>query len=189
MVIHLRKSILKLLIISFLIGWAAGVLYDNLLSTPSIRTQNLSHEVLGVYFSPKGGCADQVIYWMKRANSSIHIMIYSFTLDSIGNAILEAYERGVEVQVIFEKSQISQYSEYYRLKSAGVMVRVDTNPHLMHHKVMIVDGIVVLTGSFNWSASAENENNENLIVIKSKAIAEVYEAEFKKIWSQSITET
>lgn len=189
MVICLKKSILKLLIFSFLIGLAVGVLYDNLSLKPSIRTdQNLSREVLGVYFSPKGGCAEQVIYWIERANSSIHIMIYSFTLDSIGNAILDAHKRGVEVQIVFEKSQISQYSEYHRLKAAGVMVRVDRNPHLMHHKVMIVDGIVVLTGSFNWSASAEKENNENLIVIKSKAVAEAYEAEFMKMWSQSVTE-
>ncbi|MEM4473737.1 MAG: phospholipase D family protein [Candidatus Bathyarchaeia archaeon] len=186
----MRRSILNLIIFLFLVGLAANILYNNLSPTPPIRTdQNLSHEVLGVYFSPRGGCANQVIHWIERANNSIYIMIYSFTLDSIGNAILDAYRRGVEVRVVFEKSQISQYSEYYRLKAAGVMVRVDTNPHLMHHKVMIVDGVIVLTGSFNWSASAENENNENLIVIKSKAVAEAYRAEFMKIWNQSVTDT
>ena len=141
--------------------------------------------ILGVYFSPKGECEKQVIYWIERANSTIHVLIYSFTLDSISDAIINAHDRGIEVMVVFEKSQISQYSEYQKLRAAGVPCRNDTNPNLMHHKVMIVDGILVLTGSFNWSKSAQENNNENLIVIQSTHIASIYEADFQKIWTES----
>ena len=56
----------------------------------------------------------------------------------------------------------------------------------MHNKIMIVDGVVVLTGSFNWSANAENRNDENLIVIKSVEVASLYEEEFRKVWNESI---
>ncbi|MFQ6095898.1 MAG: phospholipase D family protein [Candidatus Bathyarchaeia archaeon] len=142
--------------------------------------------VLGVYFSPRGGCEDQAIYWISRANKSIHILIYSFTLDSIGDALIEAHGKGVEVMIVFEKSQISRYSQYQRLRTAGIYVRNDTNPRLMHHKVMIIDEIVVLTGSFNWSKNAEKYNNENLIIIKDTYVAEIYEEMFQKIWDESI---
>lgn len=147
--------------------------------------QQVEVEILGIYFSPKGGCEQQVIYWISRANSSIHILIYSFTSDSIGDALIEAHNRGIEIKIVFEKSQVSKYSEYFKLKAAGIEVRNDTNPKLMHHKVMIIDQIIILTGSYNWSYSAENKNNENLIIIKSKQIALIYEEEFQKIWSQS----
>jgi len=148
--------------------------------------QQLETVVLGIYFSPKGGCEDQVLYWIDRANVSIHILIYSFTLDSISGKLIEAHQRGVEVRVVFEKQQVTEYSEYSVLKAAGISVRNDTNPDYMHHKVMIIDGILILTGSFNYSAHAEEENNENLIVIESTYVAGIYEDEFQKIWSSSI---
>ena len=162
---------------------------DSTIAELSARIEELERlpetKVLGIYFSPRGGCEEQVIYWINRANSSIHILIYSFTLDSISDALIEAHNRGIEVKVVFEKGQITEYSEYPKLKEATVSVRNDTNPRLMHHKVMIVDEVIVLTGSFNWSKSGEERNNENLIVIQSINIASVYEAEFQRIWEIS----
>ena len=100
--------------------------------------------------------------------------------------MIEAHNRGVDVKVVFEKQQITEHSEYQKLKAAGISVRNDTNSKLMHNKVMIVDGIIVITGSYNYSASAENYNNENMIIILSDYIAGIYEKEFEKIWNQSI---
>ncbi|MEM1607459.1 MAG: phospholipase D family protein [Candidatus Bathyarchaeia archaeon] len=148
--------------------------------------KQLRIKILGVYFSPRGGCADAIISWINRANTSIYILIYSFTLDSIGKAIIEAYSRGVDVKAVFEKSQITQYSEYWRLRDAGIPVRNDTNHESMHHKVVIIDGEIVITGSYNWSKTAEEKNNENLIIIRSKDIAEIYREEFEKIWDKSV---
>jgi len=139
--------------------------------------------ILAVHFSPKGGCADQVEYWLGRANSSVHVLIYSFTYDPIGDAVLATYSRGVDVKVVFEKQEVSKYSEFFRLAAAGVPVRNDTNPDLMHTKVAIIDGDIVLVGSFNWSAAAENDNNEVLLVIRSADLAARLEAEFQRIWT------
>lgn len=150
-----------------------------------ILNEKLEIEILGVYFSPKGGCAEAIINLIGSANKSIHILIYSFTLDSIGNALIEAYKRGVDVRVVFERNEISEYSEYWRLKGAGVPVRNDTNSYLMHNKVMIVDSEIVVTGSYNWSRSAEERNDENIIIIRSRRIAEEYEKAFEKIWAKS----
>jgi len=140
-------------------------------------------QVLGVYFSPNGGCASTVINWLNRANKSIHVLIFSFTHDDIGDAVLAAYQRGVEVKIVFEEEQVSEYSEFSKLAKAGVQVREDTNRYYMHHKVAIIDGYIVLIGSFNWTSSADEKNNENLLVIRSAELAKVFEKEFQRIWA------
>jgi len=142
--------------------------------------------ILGVYFSPDGECEAKVIEWIVKANYTLHILIYSFTLDSVSDALVDAQNRGIEVKVVFEKSQIQSYSEYWKLKNAGVPVRNDTNSKSMHHKVMIVDGVVVLTGSFNWSQNGQDNNNENLMIIDGEDVASRYSEEFQNIWDTSV---
>jgi len=66
-----------------------------------------------------------------------------------------------------------------------VDARLDGNPYLMHHKFMVIDGKIVVTGSYNWSYGAEERNDENLVVISSPDIAKLYEAEFNRIWRQA----
>jgi phosphatidylserine/phosphatidylglycerophosphate/cardiolipin synthase-like enzyme len=161
-------------------------LYDDLLGGYTELELLLEIEILGVYFSPHGGAASQVIDWIDRANETINVLIYSFTNDDIGDAVVRAYQRGVEIKVVFEKSQVSQYSEYMKLRTAGVLVRNDTNSGLMHHKVAVIDSYIILTGSFNWSASAEERNNENLMVIRSELLVTTFEEEFQEIWGSSV---
>lgn len=210
------KKVIPLIIVALLIGGVGGYYiavprlkseistltasytqlnetYSELLSDHTTLKKNidelellLNTEILDINFSPNGGAASKVINWIDQANETIHVLIYSFTNDDIGEAIVKAHQRGVEIKVVFEKSQVSQYSEYIKLRTAGILVKNDTNSGLMHHKVAIVDGYIVLTGSFNWSASAEERNNENLIVIKSDYLATVFEKEFKNIWNTSI---
>jgi len=150
--------------------------------------QNNEIDILGIFFSPHGGCEEQILNWVERANVSIQILIYSFTLDSIGDALIEAHNRGVEVQVVFEAGQIDQDSEYSNLKDAGIDIRKDTNSGYMHDKIMIIDGIIVLTGSFNYSENAEERNNENLLIINSTTVTATYGEEFTEIWDESEAE-
>ena len=110
-------------------------------------------------------------------------MIYSFTLDRLSEALIEAKNRGVDVKVVIEaENAFSKGSEYRKLLEAGVDVKLDENPSLMHHKVMIVDGEIVVTGSYNWSWSAENRNDENLVILDDPRTASLYEAEFRRVW-------
>ncbi len=146
-----------------------------------MRRSNVT--VLGVYFSPHGGCEGQVVHWIDRANETLHVLIYSFTNDAIGDAVVRAHQRGVEIKVVFEESQVSTYSEYWKLQAIGVLVRNDTNSGLMHHKTAIVDGYVILSGSFNWSAAAEDRNNENLMILRSEELASVFEDAFQAVWA------
>jgi phosphatidylserine/phosphatidylglycerophosphate/cardiolipin synthase-like enzyme len=84
--------------------------------------------------------------------------------------------------VIFERDQVNQWSEYNRLKSAGIPVMLDENAEYMHNKFMVIDGKVVLTGSYNYSKQADTQNDENLIVIVDEAAAKAYEDEFNEMW-------
>jgi len=190
----LSKKIFNIIVATFILGVSSGVILTRFLvcpgemfdarpaSPPSQLAPCISCEVC---FSPGGGCKSILLHWLGRANNTIHIMITSFTLDDVGDALIYARRRGVDVKVVFEKEELSEYSEYGKLKDAGVQVRVDTNPALMHNKVAIIDGLITITGSYNWSRSAEEKNNENMVILKSVEVASTYEGEFNKIWSAS----
>lgn len=186
-----KANCLVLVVVVFTIAFAMGSWYSSQQQTakyPYTVTTIISAQVgpnYEVYFSPNGGCEARLLYWIGRANSSIHIMIYSFTLDTVGDALIAANKRNVDVRIVMEKSEIGQGSEYEKMKRAGIQVRLDTNPAIMHNKVAIIDGTVVITGSYNWSASAETRNDENLIIIRSAQVAAEYEKAFQKIWNQS----
>lgn len=131
-----------------------------------------------------GGCADLLISLIGRSNESIYVMIYSFTLDELADALIDANRRGVEVKVLVEKGNAYQRgSEVPKLIKAGIQVAFDSNPALMHNKVMIVDGEIVVTGSYNWSWSAENKNDENLVIISGPEVAKLYKAGFQGLWN------
>ena len=141
-------------------------------------------------FSPGGDCASVLIRWISSARTSIHVLIYSFTLDNVREAVIQAKKRGVDVKIVFDEEQApGQGSEYSNLKAAGVDVRVDTGSGLMHDKVAIIDSHIIITGSFNWSQAGNQENNENLIVIDSSSWAAAYEQQFQLIYNAASAST
>ena len=76
-----------------------------------------------------------------------------------------------------ETRQISQYSQFERLKHNNIEVIKDQNPNNLHHKVFIIDRETVITGSFNPSANGDKHNDENLVIIHDKEIAERFAME------------
>ena len=112
-----------------------------------------------------------------RAQGGILVQAYSFTSAPIAKALVEAHNRGVEVQVILDASQETEkYSSGDFLVHAGIPALVDHQHAIAHNKVMILDGTTVITGSFNFTKAAEEHNAENLLVIRDAAIAEQYAA-------------
>lgn len=139
-------------------------------------------------FSPGGNCASRIVYWISRANSSIHILTYSFTLDNVGDALVSAKQTkpNLDIKIVWDESAPNGTgSEYLKLKNAGISMRVDHRNGLMHDKVAIIDQHIILTGSFNWSQAANEDNRENLLVIDSQAWASAYEQQFQIIWTAS----
>lgn len=99
---------------------------------------------------------------------------------------MASHQRGVKVEVILDKSQRTEDDSMAGLLvEAGIPVRVDAAHAIAHNKVMVVDDETVITGSFNFTKSAEERNAENLLVIKNKALAEQYKENWNKHGSHS----
>ncbi|MDE0687255.1 MAG: phospholipase D-like domain-containing protein [Candidatus Poribacteria bacterium] len=134
------------------------------------------------YFSPDNDILSSLVKEIESAKKSIHFMAFSFTEDTLGSAMRDRFESGIDIQGVFEKRQISQYSEYEQMKAAGMSVIQDRNKGTMHHKVIVIDEETVITGSYNFSKNAEERNSENLLIIKGNPdIAQAYLAEFDRI--------
>ncbi len=128
-----------------------------------------------VFFSPRGGCTEAVVDAINEAKSEILVQAYSFTSAPIAKALVEAHKRGVHVQVILDRSQRREkYSPSDFMSHAGIPTFIDTVHAIAHNKVMIIDKAVVITGSFNFTKAAEQNNAENLLVLRSKELARGY---------------
>ncbi len=134
------------------------------------------------YFCPDDGCQDKVRAEIEKANSSIYFMVFSFTDDSIGMALALKHEQGVDVRGVFEKTKLSNYSEYHLLRYQGVDVRNDTNKYNLHHKVFIIDNRTVIAGSYNPTANANYDNDENILIIRDSGVANLFLDEFLRLY-------
>lgn len=141
---------------------------------------------LETYFAPEDGVMDRVIELVSRASESIRFMAFTFTDDDLGVAMREKAAAGVLVEGVFEaRGAGSEYSEFPAMLDAGMNVWEDGNSAIMHHKVIIIDGGVVLLGSFNFSGNADQSNDENILVIYDREIAGQFLDEFDRIISQA----
>ncbi len=139
-----------------------------------------------VCFSKPQKCDALIANILRGAQRYAYVAVYSFTNDLLADVLIELKSRGVEVKVVMEGQQANiRGSEYQRLAEAGVEVRIDGNPDLMHHKFVVIDDKTVITGSYNWSVAAEDKNDENLIVIQSREIALLYRSEFERVWMEA----
>lgn len=137
-----------------------------------------------IYFASENETVEAFLREINAAESSIRFMIFSFTRDDMGDAIMARANAGVDVQGVFENTgSKTQYSELPRLYCAGLDVRQDGNPGILHHKVFIIDESVVITGSFNFSNNAARSNDENIVIIRDADIAALYLDEFSRIQS------
>ncbi len=139
---------------------------------------------INVYFSPDDHPQANLAGLLEGAQSSIYFLAYSFTADPLGDAVVQRAQAGVKVAGVMDESQIKSNAgtEYDQFQSEGLAVRPDGQPGLMHHKVFIIDGNIVVTGSYNFTASAEKSNDENLLVIYNPQIAAEYLQEFERVY-------
>ncbi len=135
------------------------------------------------YFCPDDNCASRVIDLIKNAESSIYFMSFSFTNEEIADALIMNGKGNLDVRGIFDSSQSSsKFSQFKRLQEFGINVKKDSNKYKMHHKVFIIDNQTVATGSFNPTLSGDIKNDENLLIIHDKKIANEFLEEFESLW-------
>ena len=140
-----------------------------------LLASNVVASDIQVFFSPKGGCTEAVVENVGKAKSNILVQAYSFTSAPIAKALVDAAKRGVKVQVILDKSQRTEkYSDADFLLHEGVPTFIDAKHAIAHNKIIIIDSHTILTGSFNFTKAAEENNAENLLVIDDAALAKKY---------------
>lgn len=142
---------------------------------------------IAAYFSPRGGCTDAVVRQLDAAKESVLVQAYSFTSAPIAKAIVDAHKRGVKVQAILDKSQRTEkYSSATFLQNMGVPTFIDDKHAIAHNKVMVIDGHITITGSFNFTKAAEESNAENLLVIDDQDIARQYAKNWQEHMEHSV---
>jgi phosphatidylserine/phosphatidylglycerophosphate/cardiolipin synthase-like enzyme len=135
------------------------------------------------YFAPEDEAQAQIIAEIQGAQSRIRFMAFVFTSDEIADAMIERAREGVVVQgVIEDRNAEGEYSEYERLRAEVHDVLPDGNPYIMHHKVIIIDDETVILGSYNFTASAEDRNDENLLIIHDPEVATLFVEEFGRVY-------
>lgn len=149
---------------------------------PLIR---IGSSTIETYFSPEDGKSieTRLTELARASRSSIKVMAFSFTLEGVGTTMIDRLKAGVRVEGVFETTGSLQ-GQMKPLACAGANVRQDGNPSLMHHKVFIFDDRIVALGSFNFSASARDNNTENLLIITDPTIAAAYVQEFQRVFAQ-----
>jgi phosphatidylserine/phosphatidylglycerophosphate/cardiolipin synthase-like enzyme len=142
------------------------------------------------YFSPDDGVLNALVPLLSSAEKSIYFLSYSFTSNELGDVVRQKAVNGLDVKGVMDAEQVvsNQGTEYDLFKQAGMSVRLDGNEGLMHHKVFVIDGKIVAFGSYNFSKSAEENNDENLIIVYSEPIAQQFIEEFYRVWNQGSQE-
>lgn len=146
--------------------------------------------VLEVAFSPNGGATEAVVRFINEAQRSIYVAAYGLTSNPIGQALVAANKRGVEVRVVVDREyngrRDSPNSVVNFLAANGIPVRINSAVKIQHNKLVLVDHESVLNGSLNFTRAAERNNAENIIIHRHHpALARVFEQNFAKLWAQS----
>lgn len=157
------------------------------------RTVRKSVRINGIrldnYFASEEEIAPIIAELVEAADEEILFMAFSFTQDEIGEAMLAKAAEGVTVRGVFETVGSETPFSYYPVMAAAglpsLAVRQDGNPRIMHHKVIIIDRDTVLFGSFNFSASANDENDENVLVVHDPEFAGYFVEEFQLVWEEA----
>lgn len=159
---------------------------DVVAETPN-PTLTIDGTRVDTYFSPDDGVANQIAALLSSAEESIYFLAYSFTSNDLGGIVRAKAEQGLEIHGVMDEEQINtnQGTEFDPFRQADLDVLIDGIPGLMHHKVFVIDGKIVLLGSYNFSRSAETRNDENILVVYNEDIAKQYLDEFQRVAAQA----
>jgi phospholipase D len=174
------KKISLFLIIGLIVGAATGYEYARgSLPTPYIASLKASQAT--VCFAPGGKCLQLIQQTIDQAKKQILVQAYAFTAPVIADALIAAHKRGVLVRILVDRSQLTgKGSQVEKVKAYGLWVAIDQVPGIAHNKVMLIDDVYVLTGSFNWSNAAEYKNAENLLIINNSELHSLYKKNWEK---------
>jgi len=142
------------------------------------------------FFSPNGGIRDRLLRAINLTRATIDLAIFDFTSGEMAGALLAARERGVVIRVVADARQAQgKHSEIPLLLDRGVKVRLvrGNGRGVMHHKFVIFDEKLLVTGSYNWTDSADRFNHENAIFVDNSAVIRRYQVYFEQLLNGSLS--
>lgn len=164
--------------------WLEAVV-DSLLVEPAPTAAGDGCAITEVHFSPGEACRKRIVDLFRTARETADACVFTITDDRITDAIVATHRRGIAVRVVSDNEKaFDPGSDLERLKDAGVPVAVDTSPHHMHHKFAVFDRKIVLSGSYNWTRSAADMNEENVIVSDDARAIAAFQREFDRLWKE-----
>lgn len=175
-------------------GWYAhefeqmwsGVHHKEKSSARPMRAQLTSDLSVDAYFSPVDDpMNDAVRPLLQGARERIDVAIFFLTHKGIAGDLIAAHRRGVKVRVLIDSTGASNgYSKHELLRAVGIPVKIEDWGGKMHMKAAAVDNEFVIMGSMNWTSAGENGNDENTLIVHSKAHAQQFHAFFEDLWPQ-----
>lgn len=147
-----------------------------------------------VGFSPRAGAQDVVLQAIQSAKSQILVAAYSFTSKPVAMALLSAANRGVQVAVVADAKANDpnsrngrRYTATQFLANKNVAVRLNSQYAILHHKFLVIDGRSVQLGSYNYSAAANSQNAENVLLLRDvPQLAQQYAEEWRVLWEGGV---
>ena len=142
--------------------------------------------IVETYFSPDDGVVHKIVDLLSAANEQVELLAFTLTSDLISDALRNAHRRNVAIRGVVETSQVGTMgSDVVDLIAGGMDIRLDGNSNLMHHKVIIIDSKIVILGSYNFTRSAEDKNDENTIIVHDPTFAGQFLIEFERLYEQA----
>jgi phosphatidylserine/phosphatidylglycerophosphate/cardiolipin synthase-like enzyme len=140
-------------------------------------------QIVVVFTSEDPALENAIVPIVASATSSVRFLTFTFTDYPLADAMSQRWKEGVDVSGVFETvGSETDAAELRTLMCRSVPVRQDGNPGFLHHKFIVVDERIVITGSMNYSTNAETSNDENVIIIDNAEIARLYLQEFERVW-------
>ncbi len=156
-------------------------------NTPHLFVSNGT--LIESYFSPSDNTAANLSQAVRSADTDLQFALLTFTHNELGNAVVDEHDSGTEVRGIIDNIT-DQGTEFDYLVNQGVNVTDDNTSTQTHHKYCIIDATdtasdpQVITGSHNWSGSADSRNDENTLIFHSAAISNIFLQEFEARWCE-----
>jgi len=173
--------------------WLVTLVIFTLSLFPSLA---LAEMVVQACFSPQGKCSAYILREIDQAKKELLVAVYAFTNDELANALVQAKKRGVAVQVVIDrdfdvrtdnsKGKFFESNKIPMRRVAGTKAKsLERDAGLMHQKFAVIDRKTLFTGSYNWTHSAENSNDENLLLFRDAGpLAEEYRQAFLRLWDR-----
>lgn len=136
------------------------------------------------WFAPGDACLRKLRELIRGARTRVDVCVFTISDDRLSGELIDCHARGVAVRILSDNDKrFDDGSDIERLHRAGIPVRLDDTPFHMHHKFAVFDDAILANGSFNWTRSATDRNEENLVVTDDPTLVAGFSTRFDALWA------